>query len=393
MATTTGSRARTEAGVVYAAGAVQGIVLVTMPAASTIFTDPSQYGLTSSQYGTMFVPQVITAVTASLLGSTLSRRFGTKAVYLTGLGCGLAAMLALIASQFVMSQHTFAYALLLVATALLGAGFGLTVPALNSLTAGLHPRAVDSSILILNALLGVGTALAPVFVAVFIGLGFWWGLPLTSAVLLAALIVVSAGLPMRVDSQSSAGGRVTARFWFFIAFIIAYGACETLNGNWAQIDMTSDLGSSATSASLALTAFWAMVTVGRVVFAAVNRHLAPQWTFHVLPFALAVMFVVIASLPAGRSWLGVVAFGLAGLSCSALLPLTISFGQEAFPAAAAFVSGVIIAGYQVGYGIAAFGVGPLRDAGVALPTVYGWAAVVAAGLGALSFAVTRRARA
>jgi hypothetical protein len=32
---------------VYAAGAVQGIVLVTAPAASTVFTSPAGYGLTS----------------------------------------------------------------------------------------------------------------------------------------------------------------------------------------------------------------------------------------------------------------------------------------------------------------------------------------------------------
>ena len=34
---------RREANVVHAAGLVQGIVLVTFPAASTIFTDPAQY--------------------------------------------------------------------------------------------------------------------------------------------------------------------------------------------------------------------------------------------------------------------------------------------------------------------------------------------------------------
>jgi hypothetical protein len=41
---------------VYAAGLIQGITLVTFPAASTIFTDPSQYGLSNTQYGTMFLP-------------------------------------------------------------------------------------------------------------------------------------------------------------------------------------------------------------------------------------------------------------------------------------------------------------------------------------------------
>jgi hypothetical protein len=40
------------------------------------------------------------------------------------------------------------------------------VPARNTRTAAVHPDAVDSAVLVLNALLGVGTALAPVFVAI-----------------------------------------------------------------------------------------------------------------------------------------------------------------------------------------------------------------------------------
>lgn len=46
-----------ESRTVYAAGLVQDVVLVTFPAASTIFTEPSQYGLSSTQYGAMFLPR------------------------------------------------------------------------------------------------------------------------------------------------------------------------------------------------------------------------------------------------------------------------------------------------------------------------------------------------
>jgi MFS family permease len=90
---------RSEANAVYAAGLVQGIVLVTFPAASTIFTDPSEYDLSSTQYGTMFLPQVLTAITASVLAGSLARRFGTKRVYLAGLVADLASMVLLILSQ------------------------------------------------------------------------------------------------------------------------------------------------------------------------------------------------------------------------------------------------------------------------------------------------------
>ena len=94
----------------------------------------------------------------------------------------LAAMTLLLVSNVVMSRHALAYVILLVATASLGVGFGLTVPALNTFTAAFHPDTVDTSVLVLNALLGLGTALAPIFVAVFVGLGFWWGLPLVAGI-------------------------------------------------------------------------------------------------------------------------------------------------------------------------------------------------------------------
>src|SRR5262249_6826699 len=179
----------------------------------------------------------------------------TKQVYLAGLGCGLVSMLLLICSQFVDSDTAVAFPLLLVATAFLGAGFGLAVPALNTLTAAFHPDGVESSVLVLNALLGLGTALAPVLVAVFVGLGFWWGLPLLSTLLLVVLLVRSLGLPLKIEAPASTReGGIPRRFWIFAAFAVLYGVCETVNGNWSQLDMTSELGASTTQAALALTA-------------------------------------------------------------------------------------------------------------------------------------------
>jgi predicted MFS family arabinose efflux permease len=135
-----------------------------------------------------------------------------------------------------------------------------------------------------------------------------------------------------------------------------------------------------------------MVTVGRVVFAAVDRWLPVRVTYHVLPFLLAGTFVLIALLPDGSTAGGVLAFGLAGLACSALLPLTIGFGQVELAGISAAVAGGVIAFYQLGYGIAAFGVGPLLDGGVSLPTIYGASAVIAVALGLASFGVAKGTR-
>jgi fucose permease len=385
---------RTEQTVVYAAGVVQGIALVTFPAASTILTDPSEYDLSSTQYGALFLPQVVTAITAALLGASLGNRIGTKRVYLIGLVAGLVSMALLIVSSFVTDRQQLAYVLLLLATASLGAGFGFTVPALNTFTAAFNRAAVDRSILVLNALLGVGTVLAPVFVAIFDGLGFWWGLPVLSASLVVALVLVSLRLPLRVDlpraAEESRRVGIPRRFWVYAGFAVLYGICETINGNWAQLDMTSELGASKTQAAFALTTFWAMVTVGRVLFAAIQRVFPARLTYHALPFVLTGAFVLICVLPDDEPGIGILAFGLAGLGCSALLPLTISFGQGELTAIAAAMAGGVIAFYQLGYGIAAFGTGPLVDGGVSLSTIYGIAAGVAAAMGLWSFVVAGR---
>jgi MFS family permease len=378
---------------VYGAGLAQGIVLVTFPAASTIFTDPDEYGLSNTQYGTLFLPQVVTAIAAALLGATLAGRFGTKRVYLAGLFAGLLSMSLLLLSTLVVGDESVAYPLLLLATASLGVGFGLTVPALNTFAAAFNAADVNRAILVLNALLGLGTVLAPVFVAIFVGLGFWWGLPLTSTCLLIGLIAVSIGLPLRVEQARASrpeGFRLPSRFWAYAGFAVLYGVCETVNGNWSQLDMTRDVGASTTQAALALTAFWGMVTLGRVVFAAVQRWVPARFAYHVLPLVLAGAFVLIAALPDDAPALGILAFGLAGLGCSALLPLTISFGQGELTAISAAVAGGVIAFYQLGYGIAAFGIGPLLDAGVELETIFRLAAAVALALAGASLVVARR---
>jgi MFS family permease len=388
-----GNRAQIQ--VVYAAGLVQGIALVTFPAASTIFTSASDYGLSSSQYGAMFLPQAITAVGSSLLQGSLSRRLGGKPVYLAGLCANLAAMILLIASRFVMGSQPVAYPLLLLATGCLGVGFGLTVPSINTFTAAFHPDAVDRSVLVLNTLLGLGTTLAPVFVAIFVGLGFWVGLPVLAAAAVTALLLASLRLPL---SPAPAGpppaspgrrGAIPAAFWLFAVFGVMYGFCETMNGNWSQLDLTS-LKVSATVASLALTVFWAMVTVGRLLFALVQRWFPSRLAYHLLPFVLAGAFAAISALPARAPAESVLAFALAGFGCSALLPLTISFGQERLVSMSAAMAGLVIAFYQFGYGIAAFGVGPLRRAGLTLPDLYAVSAVVAVALGLTSLAVAHR---
>jgi MFS transporter, FHS family, glucose/mannose:H+ symporter len=140
--------------------------------------------------------------------------------------------------------------------------------------------------------------------------------------------------------------------------------------------LSGERGVSARGASFALTAFWVMVTVGRVLLAVISRHVPARWIYVGLPVLLLVVFQL-SSRVQGETG-KIVVFGLAGLACSAFLPLSISFGGDEFPYLAAVMAGELIAFYQLGYGIAAFGTGPLRDLiGLQYSTIFAAGSIVA----------------
>ena len=136
-----------------------------------------------------------------------------------------------------------------------------------------------------------------------------------------------------------------------------------------------------------------MVTGGRVLFAAIEKWCPQRWTYRALPVLMALAFLATSSAPKDHPILAMLSFGLAGLGCSALLPLVISFAQEELTAMTASVAGGLIGFYQMGYGIAAFGVGPLQTWGrLDLSSIYRGTSLFALALAAIAFVIVGRSR-
>jgi len=391
---TSASANPTEIGIIYVAAVVQGLALVTFPAASSIFTGADGFGFDSVRYGTMFVPQVALAILASGLAPKLARQWSLRRVLLAGLAGDIVSMTLLALSRLLLSKPDTAFGLLLVATSALGMGFGATVMALNTYAETFFPQSTDRAVLALNALLGLGTALAPVLVATVVAVGAWWLLPVAVACVLLLIFSVALTQPLRatpahpgpmsIDRKS-----LPRRFWLYATLVFLYGLLEALNGNWATLYLSGERGVSPRGAALALTAFWAMVTVGRVLIAAISRHATAGRVYVGLAVFLAIAFQLAARAHSEAE--GIMAFAMTGLACSAILPLSISFGGYEFPSLSALVAGELIAFYQLGFGVAAFGTGPLKDlAGLSLSTIFSAGSVIAALMGTVALFVIRR---
>ena len=195
---------RPEVLTVYLIGLFQGLSLVAFPAAATILTSPSGYNLSKSQYGVLFVPQVALAIAGSLALPRLATRFTLKRVLLAGLVSNTLAM-GLLAGTVPVKADGVAFPMLLVATAALGLGFGLTLGSISTYAGAFMPERRDVALTALNVLLGLGTALSPFLISLFTSDGEWWYLPLLAAAGLVVLIAVTSIQKMEVPAVGGTG--------------------------------------------------------------------------------------------------------------------------------------------------------------------------------------------
>ena len=147
---------------------------------------------------------------------------------------------------------------------------------------------------------------------------------------------------------------------------MCYGVAETMFGNWGTTLLVAD-GVAATGATYALAAFWAAVTVGRLVIALVADRLGSTRIYVVVPWAVA-LALVLAPVPSSTAG-GIGLFAFAGLGCAGFFPMTVGYGESTFTRMVELTAGWLIAAYQIGYGLAAFGGGALQKVGVVVDAV------------------------
>jgi MFS family permease len=383
---------RAEVGTVYVIGLFQGLALVAFPAAATILTSASGYDLSKSQYGLLFVPQVALAIAGSLALPSLAERVALKKVLLAGLVANALAM-GLLAGSEPIQTEAIAYPMLLVATGALGLGFGLTLGSISTYAGAFMPDRRAVALTGLNVLLGLGTALSPFLIALFTNVGEWWYLAVLAAGGLVVLIAVTAVQPMELPGvrapRERQGGAtregVPTFFWAFAAALVIYGIGETMFGNWGTTLLVSK-GVAATSANDGLAVFWSAVTLGRLGIALVSSRVRSTSIYVVLPWAIAGALLLFPV--AGSAGAGIAVFAVGGLACSGFFPMTVGYGEATFPSIVELAAGWLIAAYQLGYGLAAFGASALQHV-ISLTAVFRLAAVAAVGMALMAVVVAR----
>lgn len=347
---------------VYSAGLLQGVTLVSFPASSAILK--RLLGLSDSQYGGIFLPQVALVILGSLLGGTLAERIGLRRL-LAAAFFAMALSQGALAASALLAKGT-GYASILVGTACLGLGFGFSAAPLNTYPTLLFPARHDVSIIAMHTAMGLGLSIGPLLAGACAAAGLWIAFPLL--LMAACVVLVGATLAAPLPTTSGpAGGEDAAdeprplgasAFWLFAAIVVLYALAEGTFSNWLLLFLSEERGIALATASLALAAFWGAMTAGRLLVWGLLLRVPARRIWFLLPALMAAAFFFIPLARTARD--GVLAFAGAGLACSAFFPLSVSLATRRFARHGPWISSMLMAALMVGIATGSLLIGPLR---------------------------------
>ncbi|MEZ4651217.1 MAG: MFS transporter [Candidatus Eisenbacteria bacterium] len=344
-------------GVIYTTALLQGATFVSLPALSRVLT--AQFGISETLYGSLYLPMVGVGAVTSLLGTTALRTFGLQPLFTMGLAANATALFGF--AILARIPQALCYPALVATAIVLGLSLGLMGIALNTGAMRLFPRQRARALAQLHAAIGIGAAGGPQLFSYWYERGFWQAEPILLLIATLALLAISSRRRIEGLQHTGTGGghwrHIPTRVWSRGMTTFLYGVSESTLAAWAILFLTQHRDASDLEAARALSAFWLCMTFGRLGGTLILRRTGA------IPLVLALLCGMGVAFPlvtlAGRGSSAIVAYGLAGLACSAVFPILMGLASEEAPDHLPQLSAILSACLLAGLGLGSFWVGPL----------------------------------
>jgi fucose permease len=327
-----------------------GVNFVVFPALGTAFTDASLFGLSSSQFGNLFIPQVICIIISCLGAPFLVNKVGPKIVLISGLLLMITSTGMLWTLQFFMNDKSLLFPILMILVAFTGSGFGLSITTLNPLAASLFEKNKSSAILILQFLVGLGTSTSPMMMNVIGNVKNWMYVPASIFVLVSIIFVLFLFLKLEKGTffELPKHFKIPSKLWIFFITIVLYGFIEGTFGSFGAIILKNQ-GLDNNKASLGLSLFWGGIALNRLLFGIFSKNNDLSYLFLFSPLIVAGLLLSLILFP--NVSLIVLMMFLIGFFMGSIFPGSIGWGTVEFPTLSVLVSGFLMAANQIGTGI------------------------------------------
>ena len=307
---------------------------------SLIRSIEATFGQTDAGIGLIYLVYAVAYMSGSFAGGTLTERLGRRLVL--G-GAVLVHAAGLVGFGLAPTWEAFVIAALVG-----GLGAGALDGGANGLVLDVYREGRGRAMNLLHTSFSIGALAAPLIVGTLVESGVpWQSIVVGTGVVVAFLAVAYAVIPMpsgrhargAVEPAEADGAHVgrslLAGPLLLLGFAIAaYVASEVGVSNWIVRFLEP---APLTTATLALSLFWAGLTVGRLVSSAIADrfdHLRFTVTCALAMGVLIGVAVLAPTLP-----LSVAAFAAAGVAAGPVFPMIVAIGGERYPERSAAVGG------------------------------------------------------
>jgi len=311
---------------------------------------------------------LVAGVAASALSSAATGRLSAR------ISTGPLLVLGTLAISVALALESLAPALWMIAvgSAVFGLGFGTIDTALNVYAAGQFSA---RNITWMHAGYGLGATLGPLLATVLLTGGFGWrdafGCMAGVIAVVGALLALtrrswerpahSGPAPSPQPSPSAAAGTPQAPRWpralvAGVAFMAVEDGIESAAGVWGYVFLTAGRGLPETAAGIAVSAYWAMMFIGRMLLGPLAARLGPS---RVLAGAVTAvpLGALLTALPAPAP-VAVAGMMLLGLATAPVFPLlTLTAGNRVRADTVATAIGLQVAASAIGGAVLPAGVG------------------------------------
>ena len=354
---------------IYAGALLIGLSLVSFPASSDFLR--TKHGFSDLAYGSIYLPQLVAAILGAVGGGAAVSRCGLRMMYLIAVACFALSQILLALSW--LYAPGVALFLVMGATAFFGFGFGFGGGPLNGFLPLLFPHRTQTAIVALHMTAGAGLTLGPFAIAALVERGYWLAAPVTLAAVAALLLMLTLRVRLPSTPPSDRASEAwpqparAAFFWITAALALIYSVAEGTFSNWAVIYVHEEKQLPAGVAALALSCFWAALTVGRLIVSLLVLWIQPIRLLVALPLLIALSFTAVSHLDTRATALA--SFALAGLGCSGVFPLLVGFSAARYPQHVSWIASMLTAAMMIGVGIGSYAIGALRGS-LTIATLY-----------------------
>lgn len=348
---------------IYSIALASGVTWNLIPVSGDLLT-ALPYKITYFEFGNLYLIFILGAIIFCSICGIFGTRINLHKMMIFSIS-GLIVGCLLTTIIDIIPNYAFIY--LCMGMLGLGLGTGGILISLSKMTLKYSAKYKTSSLVLLFAFLGIGSALSPFFIEVFaffkpISVSFSIFVVIYSIQLFLIcrnhqFIYASPNAPHLnlIKDISSSWKLLPFQFWLIAICVFLYSIMEISFWDWGTIYLNQAKNLSRSLIDLSSSFYWIAATLSDIIFSFLFIRFDYKKYYSFIPILIFITYLLLIFSYSKK--ILIFSMALAGFSCAPFFPLTVRLADEKIPEVETKAFGILLGIYFLGAGISSYLIG------------------------------------